>query len=71
MSIFKLDSLFENNNSSQELDDIFSGEVVSRYEAVSAAEREKRMQGLDASEEFGKLLKKPEILDVFVRLKDR
>ena len=71
MNKFNLDSLFDNGNTSRELDDVFSGEVVSRYEAISAAEREKRMQGLNASEEFGKLLTKTEILDVFVRLKDR
>lgn len=55
----------------ERLEDVFSQEIVSRYEAVTQVDREKRIKETDAMEEFDKLLAKPEIRDIFIRLKDK
>lgn len=66
-----LNDFLPSANLSRELDDIFSGDIISRAEALSQVEREKRMKETNASDEFDKLLRKPEIRSVFIRLKDR
>ena len=71
MTELSLDFLQGQVSSSKELDDIFGEVIQSREEAVVQAKREKRLQEVDASAEFDKLLAKKEILDVFIRLKDR
>ena len=71
MTELSLDFLRGQASSSKELDDIFGEVIQSREEAIAQAKREKRMQEVDASAEFDKLLAKKEILDVFIRLKDR
>ena len=70
MSGINLESLF-GKGITVELEDVFSGEMMSRYEAVTESEREKRKESTDASTEFQKLLSKTEIKEVFIRLKDK
>lgn len=66
-----LDLLLTSTATPHELDDIFSNDIITRAEALTQIEREKRMRETNTSEEFDKLLRKPEIREVFIRLKDR
>ena len=71
MAEISLDFLKLGQEAERQLGDIFSDDLISRTEALKQGEREKRMREVDASKEFDKLLAKQEILDVFIRLKDK
>lgn len=53
-----------------EIDNISSAGVDKIFQE-STDERQLRMKTVDADEAFSELLKKPEILNVFIRLRDK